>query len=108
MGEVLGLLSALQWVRDLQLLNMDFETDSKTVVDSIYRNKQGVSDFNAIINECKDLLSSDLATFDVRFIRRQANEAAHSLAWEAPRYASLCIFIRIPSCIETIIMNQMH
>jgi ribonuclease HI len=108
MGEALGMLFALQWVRDLQLLNMDFETDSKTVVDSIYGNKQWVSDFNAIINECRDLLSSDLATSDVRFIRRQVNEVAHSLAWEAQRYASFRFFIRISSCIETIIMNEMH
>jgi ribonuclease HI len=108
MGEALGLLSALQWVRDLQLLNMDFETDSKTVVDSIYGNKQGVSDFNAIINECRDLLSSDLATSDVRFIRRQANEVAHSLARVAPCHASFCIFIRIPSLISTLFLNEMH
>jgi hypothetical protein len=31
-GEVLGLLSALNWVHDLRLENVDFELDSKNVV----------------------------------------------------------------------------
>lgn len=35
-GEALGLLTALQWLRDLQLQNVDFEVDSKSVVDSVY------------------------------------------------------------------------
>lgn len=108
LGEVLGMLSALQWVHDLQLVNMDFETDSKTIVDSIYDNKQGISDFHAIINECRYLLSSDLVTSDVRFIWRQVNEVAHILARDAPYHASFHTYIRIPSCISTIIMNEMH
>jgi len=35
LGEALKLLSALRWVRDLQLGFADFETDSKTVVDNL-------------------------------------------------------------------------
>jgi ribonuclease HI len=31
-GEALGLLSALNWVHDLRLENVDFELDSKNVV----------------------------------------------------------------------------
>ena len=33
--ETIGLLSTMRWVRDLQLVNVNFETDSKKVVDSI-------------------------------------------------------------------------
>ena len=51
---------------------MDFETDSKVVVDSIYKG-DGVSDFMAIIHDCRHLLMTDLANSDVKFIRRQAN-----------------------------------
>jgi len=43
LGEALGLLSALRWVRDLQLDIMDFETDSKNVVYSLYVSKSGIS-----------------------------------------------------------------
>ena len=80
LGEALGLLSAMYWVRDLQLGIVDFELDSKTVVDSFYGSKSGISNFSAVINDCRRLLASDLVTSDVRFIQRQANEVAHSFA----------------------------
>jgi len=56
LGEALGLLSAMYWVRDLQLGIVDFELDSKTVVDSLYDSKSGVSNFSAVINDCRRLL----------------------------------------------------
>jgi len=94
-----GILSALQWVHDLQLVNADFETDSKIIVESIYGNKHGISDFSAIINDCNRLLTSDLVNSNVKFIRRQTNEVSHSLARLAPCHASFHIFNRIQSCI---------
>jgi len=108
LGEALGLLSAMYWVRDLQLGIVDFELDSKTVVDSLYDNKSGVSNFSAIINDCRRLLAFDLVTFDVRFILRQTNEVAHNFARVALRHASFHIHIRIPSSTSTIIMNEMQ
>jgi len=36
LGEALGLLSILKWVCHLQLSIVDFELDSKTVVDNFY------------------------------------------------------------------------
>jgi len=104
LGEALGLLSTMYWVRDLQLGGVDFELDSKTVVGSLYGSKSGVSNFSAVINDCRRLLASDLVTSDVRF-RRQANEVAHSFARVALRHVSFHIHIRIPSCISTIIMK---
>jgi ribonuclease HI len=47
--EVLGLLSALHWMRDLRLGIVDFEFDSKIVVDSIYGGKSGVSNYSTVI-----------------------------------------------------------
>lgn len=32
--EALGLLQAMEWVRDLQLVNMDFEVDSKQITST--------------------------------------------------------------------------
>jgi hypothetical protein len=43
----------------------------------------------------------------VEFVRRQANGVAHSLAREAPLLSSPVIYYDIPSCIETIIINEM-
>jgi len=45
----------------------------------------------------------------VKFIRRQANEVAHSLTQAALSEASFRIYSRIPICIEPIIIiNEMH
>jgi ribonuclease HI len=38
-GEALGLLSALNWVHELNLGPVDFELDSKVVVDNFHSNK---------------------------------------------------------------------
>ena len=51
LGEALGLSSAMYWIRDLQLSIVDFELDSKTMVDSLYGSKSGVSNFSAVIND---------------------------------------------------------
>jgi len=105
MGEAIGLLYAMHWVKDLNLVNMDFETDSKVVAESIYKG-EGVSDFMAIIHKCRHLLMTDLANSDVRFIRRQANSVAHSLARETLNYASFQYHLNIPHCIHTLINNE--
>jgi len=73
--EALGLRTALQWVRDLELHDVDFEMDSQTVVDSVYGKRNMNSEFGAIVTDCCHLLTSDLITFQVRFIRRQANDS---------------------------------
>jgi len=43
---------------------------------------------------------TDLANYNVKFIRRQANSVAHSLAREALNYASLYYHLNIPHCIH--------
>lgn len=108
LGEALGLLSALRWVCGLQLGIVDFDINSKIVVDSLYGSKCGVSNYSEVINDCRHMLASNLITSYVRFIRRQTNEVSYSLARATPCQASFCIHIRIPSCISTIIINEMH
>jgi len=77
-------------------------------MDSLYGSKSGISNYSAMTNDCRRMLASDLATSDVRFIRRPANEVAHSFARAASHHASFHIHIRIPSCISIIIMNEMQ
>lgn len=116
MGEVVGLLFAIQWARELNTVNMDFEIDSKAVSDSIY-GRDDVSDFITIINDCRHLLATnlanyrhllatDLANFVVKFIKRQTNDIAHSLAREAPHHANLEIKLNILHYITTLINNE--
>jgi ribonuclease HI len=61
-GETLGLLSALDWVHNLNLGPVDFELDSKLVVDSFNSNKVDVTEFGEIIPHRIRLFSSNLAT----------------------------------------------
>ncbi|XP_024630813.1 uncharacterized protein [Medicago truncatula] len=105
MGEAIGLLQAMQWAKELNMVSMDFETDSKIVADSVYKGN-GVSDFMAIIQDCRHLLMTDLVNSDVSFIRRQANGVAHSLAREALSHASFHLHLNIPHCITTLINNE--
>lgn len=46
-GEALGLLSTLQWVKDLHLFNRDFEMVSKIVADSI-STAEGMAPFQIL------------------------------------------------------------
>jgi len=79
---------------------------SKTMVDSIYGRRNGVSKYGAIINDQRRMLSSDLVNSDVKFIKRQINVDFQSLARMVPCYASFRIFTNISSCVSTLIMNQ--
>lgn len=45
-----------------------YELDSKIVVDDVYGGTNGVSNYNVLINYCRHMLTSDLATSNVRFI----------------------------------------
>jgi hypothetical protein len=51
-GEALGLLSALNWIHDLQLENVDFELDSKNVVTSFHSKRNNMSKLGDIIRDC--------------------------------------------------------
>lgn len=84
---------------------MDFETNSKVVAESIYKG-DGVSDFMAIIHNCRHLLITDLVNFDVKFVRIQANSVAHNLAKEALNHVSFQYHLNIPHCIHTLINNE--
>jgi hypothetical protein len=61
-GEALGLSSALDWVHNLNLGPVDFELDSKLVVNSFNSNKVDVREFGEIIAHCKRLFSVFILT----------------------------------------------
>jgi len=106
-GEALGLHSALQWLSDMQLENVDFETDSKLTVDAFRSNRTNLSEFGCIISSCRSLFHNLFSNSRVEFVRRQANGVAHTLAREATHSASPAIYYDIPACIEPIIINEM-
>jgi len=100
-GEALGLHTALQWLSDMQIDNVDFKTDSKVTVGAFLSTRNDPSDFGCIISSCRSLFSSSFSNSKVEFVRRQANMVAHALAREVMSLVSPAIYFKIPNCIET-------
>lgn len=85
-----------------------FELDCKSVVDNIHSPGADISELGSIIQECSGIISS-FPNFNVKFIRRQANSAAHCLARVALSKSSLHIYHCIPAdCISQLIINEMQ
>jgi len=106
-GEALGLHSALQWLSDMQLDNVNFEMNSKLTADVFLSIWNDLSEFGCIITSCRSLFRNFFSNSRVEFVRRQSNEVAHALAREAMSLASPAIYYDIPTCIETLIINEM-
>jgi len=66
-----------------------------------------MSEFGCIITSCRSLFCNFFSNSRVEFVRRQANEVVHALAREATSLASPAIYYDIPTCIETLIINEM-
>jgi hypothetical protein len=63
------------------------------------------TDFSVLLCACKTLLML-LQNLRISFIRRQANNITHLLARASLSFASHQEFDYVPSCIETILMNE--
>lgn len=105
-AEAKGLLEALKWMASLNLYKVTFELDCKSVVDGILEDKIPFTEFGCILATCKDSLKF-FQNYGVSFIRRQANNIAHSLAKASRFCASHHVFYYIPTCISNLILNQM-
>jgi ribonuclease HI len=105
-GEALALLEAMRESLDRGWSNIIFESDSKVVVDAVHSNHHGNSEWSSLISSIKSLLHFH-SNFEVKFTKRQANMAAHSLARAACSWSSRMFFNIVPRCIEPIIINEM-
>ena len=106
-GEVLGLHHAIRWIHELQLTNVDLEVDSKRVADYFNKGRGDVTEFGSIMDNSIQFCRNNLTNSHVEFIRRQANEVAHSLAKAAIFSTSFHVFDEIPTCITDFIFNEM-
>jgi ribonuclease HI len=107
-GEALGLHATLQWLSDMQFDNVDFATDSKLTVDALLSTRYDLSEFGCIISSCCSLFRNLFSNSRVEFVRRQANAVANTFAREAMCSASPAVYYEIPTCIGTIIINEMQ
>ena len=106
-GEALGLYHAIRWIHELQLTNVDFEVDSKRVADYFNNGRGDVPEFGSIMDNSIHFCNTYLTNSHVEFIRRQANEVAHTLAKAATFNTSFQVFDDIPTCITNLIFNEM-
>jgi ribonuclease HI len=72
-------LSVLEEVIQRGIYFVIFESDSKLVVDTISSRQAGVSEFSILISHIQYLLRMN-NYFEVKYVKRQANKVAHSLA----------------------------
>ncbi|KAL8479489.1 hypothetical protein ACS0TY_026401 [Phlomoides rotata] len=89
-GEAMGFMEALSWVKNLGLQNVVIEGDAKIVVDSINLKTKGVSAFLDVISVCH-LLVSEIVNCSVSFSKREANIMAHMFARVSRVHESLFI-----------------
>lgn len=105
-GEAMGLLSCLRWLHELELDFVVIETDAKLVVDCLNSDAEDTTEFGSLITACRTILLNKPG-FKVGFIKRQANEVAHTLARAAPLNACTRVFSYLPNCISSLIINEM-
>jgi ribonuclease HI len=105
-GEAKALLEAMKEMEQRHISNVIFETDAKSVVDAIQYFHGGNSEFSLLVAHIKYCICSS-QNFVVKFIKRQANMVAHSLARAAISGASRCIFENLPTCISSLLINEM-
>jgi len=91
-GEVMALQEAIQVAIAKGWDKVVFETDSRTLVDRISDWSSGISEFNAIVSSIKSMLAL-FFNFEVKFVRRQANMTAHTIARATCSYV-VTIFLR--------------
>jgi ribonuclease HI len=94
-GESLVLLEALHAMEQRGLTHVIMETDSKSVVDTIYHFHGGSSEFCFIISQINNFLLCN-PNFKVKFIKRQTNMVAHTFARATITWSRRCTFVSIP------------
>ncbi|KAL8485077.1 hypothetical protein ACS0TY_027394 [Phlomoides rotata] len=86
-GEAMGFMEALSWIKELRLSHVLLEGDSIIVVDVIKSTESSFSSFGDYIASCKSLIGNINNVF-VLFVKRDANTWAHTIARAARLYES--------------------
>ncbi|GAU10714.1 hypothetical protein TSUD_425140, partial [Trifolium subterraneum] len=97
-GEAIALLQAMKEMEQGGFTHVIFETDSKNVIDAVHKFRIGNSEFSSLICNINNVMSLN-PNFVVKFIKRQANMVAHTLARAAISWPRRYIFDLLPPCI---------
>jgi hypothetical protein len=101
-GESIALIEALQSLEQQGITHAIIETDSKSVVDALRYIRGG----SFLISQINNILSCN-PNFMVKFIKRQTNMVAHTLARAAISQSRRCTFETLHICISTLLINEM-
>jgi len=100
-GEAIALLDVIHFAVVNGWDQVVFESDLATLVQALSSLGHGDSEFCAIVS-CIIYQLSLHSNFEVKFVRRQANMVAHTLA----RVVCSWAFYSYPSCIEHWLIND--
>jgi len=98
-GETIALLDVIHFADVNRWDQVVFESDFVTLVQTLSSLGHGDSELCAIVSSIIYQLSLHL-NFEVKFVTRQANMVAHTLARVTCSWANHRIFYSYPSCIE--------
>lgn len=108
-GEAYGIWLTINWTKELNIPNVIFEMNCKTVVDDINSTKKDASEYGSIILDCKNNLLILPQPNNVVFVKRQVNMVAHSLVRVALLSLVLnVLFFSVSDCIASIIINEIQ
>ena len=105
-AEALALREALLWALSLKLVDVEFETYSLLVVNSLSLHSLDCSEYGFLISDCVCLRGN--GNYSIRFVKRQANKCAHVLARHACFNCSLYESFVIPSWLEEVFFLTYH
>ncbi|GAU39610.1 hypothetical protein TSUD_276500 [Trifolium subterraneum] len=106
-GEAWALLLTMEEARHRGLDRVQFESDSKVLIEAIHMKRRGNFEFLSTVHDILSFMSSFL-NFEVKFVRRKANSVAHTLARAANPWSNFHRFENIPLCIEHLVVNEMQ
>jgi hypothetical protein len=86
---------------------VQFESDSHVLTEAVRTRHNGISEFSLIVAGIIHIMLS-CVNFKVKFVRRQTNMVAHTLALTVNSRASFHRFEIVPLCIEHLLVNEMH
>ncbi|KAF5443038.1 hypothetical protein F2P56_035633 [Juglans regia] len=103
-----ALRKAMEFCKDLNFSRVVFEGDAQVIVNVVNEEEKYLSIYGFVIEDAKKLLKG-ISQWSVKFVYRNANEAAHCLAKEALSLFSENVWIEeVPACIESILFKEKH
>jgi ribonuclease HI len=102
-AEALSLLEAIPFTINQVVPPVIFESDCKLLVDAVNSPYAPQDKAGYIISRCKDLMSSR-NNYVVKYVRRQVNKGAHSIARASISHRSSHIFSDVPSYLYSLLI----